>query len=397
MLPHATVAGGHRIVYQRIVRLAARGHEIGLASFCDEDGRSHAAELAERIAEIKLLPPPDEKHMPTRLYTSILRRIPPWFMPYYSPEMYRLVGEMVDGGGYQIAMAEFADMGQYLYRNPWLPAVRRVISSHHSPSLVYRRSLEILGFGIQGLRMRFYMRGVEKFETAMYRAMDHLIVLTPQDRYWLLNAVPRLPVSVVPGGVDVKYFQPRPYESSEPVILFTGRYDDESNLDAVRWFIQRIWPHLREHPSRPSFLVVGPHPPAEIREHARQDERIQVTGRVPDLREYFRRARVFACPVRIGSGMRTKVLEAMAAGVPVVSTTLGMEGIPAQIGENCLLADDPDIMAENIKLLLEDEYLNRRLAANARRMVTERFAWDRTIDLLEDIFQNLLPHATRSR
>jgi glycosyltransferase involved in cell wall biosynthesis len=99
----------------------------------------------------------------------------------------------------------------------------------------------------------------------------------------------------------------------------------------------------------------------------------------------MQKARVFLCPVRLGSGLRVKILEAMAAGVPVVSTSLGAEGIPLHTGDNALLADTPEMMAENIVLLLEDETLRTSIIRQARTLMEDRFAWDRGIDMLEDV------------
>jgi glycosyltransferase involved in cell wall biosynthesis len=123
---------------------------------------------------------------------------------------------------------------------------------------------------------------------------------------------------------------------------------------------------------------------------ARSDPRLIVTGEVPDVRTYLNRAAVFVCPVRMGSGMRGKILEAMASGTAVVTTSLGAEGIPAVLGENCLLADDPEMMANQIEWLLSDEPLRRRLAENARRMVVERLSWERTVQRLEETLAELV-------
>ena len=133
------------------------------------------------------------------------------------------------------------------------------------------------------------------------------------------------------------------------------------------------------------FYVVGPGPDAEMYDLARKDPSIIVTGEVDDLRPYFQKAKVFVCPVRLGSGLRVKILEAMAAGVPVVSTMLGAEGMPLHTGDNCLLADRPEIFAQNIELLLSDEDLRKSIAKQARTLVLDRFEWDRGITALEDV------------
>jgi glycosyltransferase involved in cell wall biosynthesis len=164
----------------------------------------------------------------------------------------------------------------------------------------------------------------------------------------------------------------------------------EANRDAVLWFATRIWPLVRAHHPGVRFHVVGPSVTPMLRDLARRDPSIVVTGEVDDLRPYLHRAQVFVCPVRIGSGLRVKVLEAMAAGVPVVTTSLGAEGIPIQPGDTCLIADQPPMMASYISLLLQDELLRVSMARQARQLVADRFAWDRCTDLLEAVLRDTL-------
>jgi glycosyltransferase involved in cell wall biosynthesis len=115
-----------------------------------------------------------------------------------------------------------------------------------------------------------------------------------------------------------------------------------------------------------------------------------VTGEVPDIRAHLAGASVFVCPVRLGSGLRVKLLEAMAAGVPIVSTTLGTDGIPVCNGEHLLVADTPEMMARGVELLLDDAELRVRLSRAGRALVRERFAWDRTIAMLEQTLRAVM-------
>lgn len=388
-LPHAAVAGGHMVVYQRLRRLAARGHEVGLATFCPPEDRAKAGDLHGFLYELEMLEPPQRPPLWQRTIDYCFGTVPPWYWAVRDPRMARCVGDMVERSHYAVVVAEFSLMGQYLYRNPYLPAVRKVISVHQSATLHCRRQIRLLGCSPQALHVRLRMKGLAAYEFGMYRSVDQILVLTPQERYWLLDDLPMLRIAVVPSGVDTDYFQPAEPRGADPCLLFTGNYQDEPNRDAVLWFATAVWPRLRARYPDLRFYVVGPDPPEPIQNLPRWDARIIVTGWVEDLRPYFARARVFVCPVRLGSGMRGKILEAMAAGVPVVSTTLGVEGIPAQVGENCLLADQPEIMARQIELLLEDSALRERLSGNARKMVTDRFSWNHSISLLEKILEEL--------
>jgi glycosyltransferase involved in cell wall biosynthesis len=229
----------------------------------------------------------------------------------------------------------------------------------------------------------------------MYRSADRVLVMTPQERWSLLNYAPNLQISVVPSGVDALRFRPPRYESTEQCIMFTGYYCDKPNEDAALWFGNKVWPQLRERHAELKFYMVGPEPTDAMREMARRDKRMIITGRVKDIRDYLARAQIFVCPVRLGTGMRGKIIEAMAGGVPLVSTTLGVEGIPAQTGYNCFLADRPDIMLRHIDLLLGDPPLRRSIAKRAREMVVERFSWRHVIALLDQVLQETVPGTGR--
>ncbi|NCC50707.1 MAG: glycosyltransferase [Spartobacteria bacterium] len=390
-LPHPQVAGGHVIVYQRIARLAQKGHEIGVLAFEGPGDRERTEMMGTRLLEIELVAPPAKRSWPRRLFDYFFSRVPPMYLPLRSEAMAKKLGEMVYRSRYDAVIAEFSVMGQYLYCNPYLSAVRRLISCHRSDIVTYRTSRSVRGFSLALLRDWMQMKGLSKYEFSMYRAADRVLVLTPQERYNLLEHAPNLMTSVIPSGVDTRFFRPakeQPTEAGEH-ILFTGYYCDTPNEDAVLWFCRQVWPRLRAERPHLNFLVVGPEPTPAMRDIAAKDPRIIITGMVDDLRAYLARAQVFVCPVRLGSGMRGKILEAMAAGVPVVSTSLGVEGIPAQIGNNCFLADTPDIMAQYISLLLDDAPLRQSIAQHAREMVSERFSWRHSIESLEKVLRNI--------
>jgi len=393
-IPYSGVAGGHALVYQRIMRLARRGHHIGLASLCEPGHTLNLSDpLFTAVSEYVTEATPKRAGWLRRTWRSLFSKIPAFFYDVRSPALMRQVGDIVHRSGYDLVVAEFSAMGQYLYRNPYLPAVRKIVSCHFSmatfsPDLA--RNLRASGTGPTS---RLGMNRLLKYEINTYRNMDRVLVLTAHDRYSLLNADPTLRVNVIPVGVDTTYFRPPANEEPEKeAIIYTGQYEVYSNLDAMRWFVATCWPILKTRRPNLTFYIVGPGAETALHEIARKDPSIVVTGGVNDIRPYLRRATLFVCPVRLGSGLRFKLLEAMAAGLPLVTTTLGAEGIPLQNGDNCFMADKPEIMAECIDLLLADESLRLSIASRARTLVEERFNWDHGIDLLEDVMQDVFQH-----
>ena len=199
-----------------------------------------------------------------------------------------------------------------------------------------------------------------------------------------------LAVSVVPSGIDVKYLQAHPPVPKEPIVLLTGFMDDPANEDGVEWFCHHVWPPLRERHPEVKFYIVGAGAGSRIRRLARRDRHIIVTGEVDDLRPYRNRARVLVSPMRLGSGVRLKVLEAMAAGLPVVSTSLGMAGIDAQTGVNCLVADTPEMFTRSIEWLLTDRTLGARMARNARELVERKYTLEEGLRRFENTIQSVI-------
>jgi glycosyltransferase involved in cell wall biosynthesis len=387
-LPHAQVISGHQIVHQRVRRLSERGHEIGLACLTTGDDDQHIGSLRGLVREIETRPL--RGNFACRTCDAVLSTRPSRFRACYSPALLRCVGDMVERTHYDVALAEFGLMGQYLHHNPYLPAVRKVVSVDHCHTLSCRKALDLLKHSPRVVSEWISLQRLQRYEFNMYRSADHTIVLSPEERYGVLSYAPDLRVTVIPSGVDTEYFKPDPAAVREEAVVITGYYDDVANRDAVLWFSRTVWPLLRQRHPHLTFYVVGPNPSRAMLDLAHRDPGIVVTGWVEDIRPYLARAKVFVCPNRLGSGMRGKILQAMASGVPVAATTLGAEGIPVQIGDTGFIADTPAIMAQHISLLLGDDALRNAIACNARSMVVERFSWDRSIDMLESVLHEVV-------
>lgn len=388
-LPNFASTGGNVIVRERIVRLAARGHQIGLACFTAGDNLLHVGDLKSHLVELEMRPLPERSNIFIRAMRLYLTSTPPYFADFLDPVMKKTVGDMVERGRYDVVIAEFTGMGQYLFRNPYLPAVRKIISCHFSIANAYRRVADIHRYRLRGMRSWLSVKGLQRYEIEMYRQMDRVLTLTAQERFAILGHEPALRMTAIPAGVDTTKFQPSPVGKKEEAILFTGHYGNLANLDAVLWFIHTVWPALKRRHPQLKFYIVGPGPTRTLEDLARRDPNIILTGKVDDIRDCLALATVFVCPVRLGSGLRVKILEAMAAGLPIVTTALGGEGLPLHTGENCLIADEPRMIIENIDLLLTDDELRQRISRNARALAAERFSWDRSIDLLEDVLADM--------
>jgi glycosyltransferase involved in cell wall biosynthesis len=219
----------------------------------------------------------------------------------------------------------------------------------------------------------------------LHSAFGH-VVCSDRERDQLLNMAPEARIAVVSNGVDVAYFENAATPDLSPTrIVFVGLMNYHANVEAAASFAHDVWPRLRSRLPGVPLTIVGADPaPAVLA--LRGVPGIEVTGTVPDVRPYYREALAAVVPLRTGGGTRLKILEAMAAGVPVVSTPLGAEGLDVTPGENIILADpdDPDSWARELAALAESESHRRQLTESARQLVREHYDWTM---LGESLFQ----------
>ena len=204
-----------------------------------------------------------------------------------------------------------------------------------------------------------------------------------------LRALSGREVATVPNGIDLGATPFRsPAPETDPNLLFDGTMSFRPNHDAAVWFAREILPLVHEHRPKARFWVVGREPLPELVAYNFKKNGVVVTGEVPSVRPYWERAAIYVLPMRMGGGVRFKALEAMARGVPLVSTELGLEGTPALPCHDYLQADQPTDFASSILRLLDDPALRRDLATSARRTVAAH-DWSRIAPRLLEVYEGL--------
>ena len=229
----------------------------------------------------------------------------------------------------------------------------------------------------------------KQFEPSVLRRVDAAVVYTERDARLLSARTPQGVLSCIPFGTDfVERFSSSDGAAGGADVLFFGSFVHFPNVDAARRLKETIFPLVRARHPRSSLYIVGENPPPELA--AGRDGQVVVTGRVPDLAPYIARAGVVAVPIRLGSGMRVKVLEALAAGKPVVASRLAIEGLGVVDGEQLLTAETDDEFAERISLVLDDDGLRARLGAHARAWAEQNLTWSATLDRFDELYSRLL-------
>lgn len=208
-------------------------------------------------------------------------------------------------------------------------------------------------------------------EKYIYSHFNYCTVVTNQDKKILSKRLSN--VVLIPNGVDIHFFKPLDIEEEYPSLIYTGSMGTK-DVYTIHYFHQKIFPVIFKKMPNIKFYIVGKNPPSSIKELA--NESIIVTGYVEDMREYLQKSSIFICPMREGTGIKNKVLEAMAMGKPVVSTSIGALGIDVVSGENIIISDDQNEFAEKVIELLLNKELRDKLGTNSIQIIESKYSWD---------------------
>jgi len=227
-------------------------------------------------------------------------------------------------------------------------------------------------------------------EQEALREFDAHIVVSEEDAERLLQMNSTARVFVIENGVDPAYYgDTQDKSNTKNRIIFVGSMDYHANIDAAVNFARNVWPILHDQKPELTFTIVGRDPASAVRELS-SIAGLEVTGSVEDVRPFYHEAIAAVVPLRVGGGSRLKILEAMAAGVPVVSTTIGAEGLKVNDGENILLADNDQELVDKIVSVIDDENLRTRIVAAARALIAERYDWSKLGVTLTSVYTKLL-------
>jgi len=322
--------------------------------------------------------PRESTYTVSKLVRGLLGPTPLTVLNYSSARVSRILAEILQAGSFDAVQMAGVHLCAYL------PVIRSAASRpvilsdwHNIESEILHRYSRVHS---SPLRRAYAWRTanlLERTETRFLAACDVHTVTSERERVRLQARNPAAEIHVIPNGVDVQSFGAQELDPGWPRtgLVFAGSMDYSANIDAVVWFANHIWPELRrQHPAL-SFAIVGRDPAPEVRALAAGVNRINVTGTVPDVRPYYSGALAAVVPLRIGSGTRLKILEAMAAGIPVISTRLGAEGLDLEDGNHLLLADSAAAMIAAVSRLAGSPELWMRLSRSGREVVSRLYDW----------------------
>jgi polysaccharide biosynthesis protein PslH len=391
-LLHPVDKGGKIRTIEMLKRLKQQ-HRITYLTLDDgtatQQDRSDAAQYCHELICIPFRAAPrGSLRFFSELLANVFSALPYAISRYRSAEMRGAVAAHVRSGTYDLVVADFLVSAVNVADDIGVPVV---LFQHNVEAMIWQRHVQNQRNPLARLYFAAQWRRMAAFERSACAACDAVIAVSDDDCEAMRRDYGIARVSAVPTGVDTDYFRPSGAIQAKPrSLVFTGSMDWMPNEDAIRFFVDDILPRIAQKVPDVSLVVVGRNPSGALREIARTHAGIVVTGRVPDVRPYIEEAACFIVPIRIGGGTRLKIYEAMAMERPVVSTTIGAEGLPIVDGADLLLADTPEDFANAVVRLLQDDALAQRIGAQAATTVRARFGWDGVAARFTSLLQEAL-------
>ncbi len=397
-LPYPPHQGAAIRTYNLMRALAPR-HEIQLLSFAQNTPHLDAQSVLQDLCRGLEIVQAPRRSLSRRAISVLGSPIPDLALRLPSEEYSEALRRTVDADPPHAIQVEGLEMAPYLFTARQAIHQRRdrpsrlLLDDINAEYLIQKRAF--LADARQPSRWPaaayslIQWRKLRRYEARACRAADAVIAVSPQDARSLQRLEPDVPITVVPNGVDTDHFRPEagPTDGS---LVFTGKMDFRPNIDAVLWFFHRVWPRIKSRLPHARFMVVGRDPSSRLGPLS-ADPQVEVTGRVPDIRPYLRRAELCVVPLQVGGGTRLKVLEAMAMGKPVLSTSLGCEGLEVTAGEEVILADGAEAFAQEAISLLDHPQRRRNLGTAARAAVKARYRWSQLVSRLEAAYEQAVP------
>ncbi len=388
--PFPLIDGGAIGIFKPTEAIAQLGHEITFVTFPDTDHEVTNVGLKQlgSFARVELVSKPLPSRNATLLRTMFNGAYP--IERRMMPEMYVLLQRLLQESKYDIVHIDACHMGKYgmwIKEKYGLPIVLR---QHNFETQIYRRFAATTANPIAKLVASIHAKRMLVEETKIIAGHDRVVAISTEDEAQMAQYVPQANYRIIPAGVDTDYFRPEHPENRGNSVLWVGGMDWEPNRDAVTFFAKDILPLVVEKHPDIVFNIVGSGTQELTAIEAESGGRIRLHGRVPDIRPYLAAASVMVCPLRVGGGMRLKLLDFFAAGKAVVSTHIGAEGNRGINNKHILLVDEPTNFASAIVTLLDDRNFAQLIGRNARMLAEKEYSWQRIARDFVGVYDELL-------
>jgi len=305
---------------------------------------------------------------------------------YCRPEVAKHIREVLGTKSYDVILCDFLTPAPVIPFDLCIPVV---LFTHNVEAMIWKRHRDVATSPIWRFVFKREYEKMKQTELHYLNKSTHVLTVSDADTAMFAVDIDRAKITTISTGVDIEYFQPMsPIGNEEPdSLVFTGSMDWMPNVDGITYFVEQILPMIRQQRPKVTLWVVGRKPERRVQALAEADPCIFVTGRVEDIRPYIAKGAVYVVPLRVGSGTRLKIFEAMAMGKAVVSTTIGAEGLPVTNGVDIVLADEPDRFASEVCRLLESAPERKRIGESARTLVEKKYSWGVVAKEVENVLR----------
>ena len=380
----ATFGGALRVAH--VIEQATHRHEVTIIAIGRPgDADKLRAHFHSKLADVRIVARNwPRKHRRLAQGVSLLTRHSFFYMLARNSLMQKAITKLLSETRFDLIQVEFAHMGLYRLdtESP------KVLDSHNVEYENFRRMWQKNRSLLKRIHYRSEYKKFRREEIESCSRFDKMFVTSDHDKKILDEDVPAIPKYVVPNGVDSSYFTPtgEPYEPHS--IVFTGAMSYLPNHDGILYFLEEIFPLIERVKADAKMYIVGSNPPKSVRRLARKN--VIVTGFVDDVRPYIRRSSVYAVPLRMGSGTRLKILEALSMKIPIVTTSIGCEGITVRHDETAMIADSPEQFAAAVVDLFTNADRRARLISKGYDLVTAKYTWEVIGNLLDALYHDIV-------
>jgi polysaccharide biosynthesis protein PslH len=387
-IPFPLTDGGKVGVYNITKHLALRGHSVTFATFLRVRDRGSDLHEFQKYCDLVTSDGSTDNSI-FGAVKNIFSALPYNIEKYRSRELFSLVQRLVKERQFDVVHVDHLHMAAYGLRCSIQAGLPVVLREHNIESAIVERYARQSSIPPVRWYLGRQLRRIYRYEASAASQCDRVCVISKEDGERLRRMAPDAAISVIGAGIDPDYFLPaQPTERMPFSICFFGSLDWIANQDAVLWFASAIFPKIRRREPRATFTIIGKNAPPEVRNLG--GDGVTVMGFVPDLRAEISRHACCVVPIRIGSGIRLKILDSFALRIPVVTTTVGCEGITARDGEELLIGDSPEEFAGQVLRILSEPATGDRISRNAFALADRSFRWDRIASQFEEVYDAVI-------
>jgi len=381
---------GASIRTYNLLKQLSEKHEITLLTYSDSDTDiENAVFLKEFCKDVIMVPRNYKKskiNIMLRVGKNCFEKYPYSVAIAQTNLMVREIQKLLNVESFDLVHADTLHISSNLIN---LQTPPRILTQHNIENVILKRVFEVQTNVVSRVFWRSQWNRLYKFEQKASRLFNRIITVSDNDKLNQEKLSPGIPVDVVPNGVDIDYFERDNKLDIVPEgLVFTGALDWHPNDDGLIYFLSEIFPIILAEKPNLRFTIVGKQPSAGLKSLCAKFKNVILTGRVPDVRPFIHESEIYVVPLRVGGGTRLKIMEALAAEIPIVSTSVGCEGIDVENNKDILVADKPEDFAAQVLRLINNPDQKNKLTIEGKKTVTSKYDWGIIAKRMDDSWRN---------